>query len=294
MFKNKTVIVVIAMCIVKLTLHLIADYNSGFQADEFLHIETGHHPAMGYMEFPPAIGWLAFIQNLFHSQSVFIHHIFTHIAAILIMVICAMITIALGGKTKAVFMLLLCIIVAPAFGRSQQLFQPVVFSQLFWLLSFLQLVHFVKTVKTKYILYLALSLTAGFLTKYDIVFFIAGLTGLLFFKETRTALLKTATLKYVLLSLLIISPNIYWQIQHQFPVLQMFSRLYETQLNKLSVADVFKNIFISLNPFTAVFWIAGLLFMFNKKDKFIYRPIVACVLLSICFLALSKSKAYYF
>lgn len=128
---RKTKLVIFAFCIVKLTLHLIADSNSGFQGDELLHIETGNHLAFGFMEFPPMIGVLAFIQNLFQSESVFVHHIFSHIAAILILIFVSKITVELGGKTKAVFLVLMCIIIAPAFGRSQQLFQPVVFSQLF-------------------------------------------------------------------------------------------------------------------------------------------------------------------
>lgn len=124
---NKQTKLILFFCILKLALHLIADSNSGFQGDEFLHIETGNHLAFGFMEFPPVIGVLAFFQNLFQSESVFIHHLFPHISAILILIFVSNITIELGGKTKAVFLVLMCIIIAPAFGRSQQLFQPVVF-----------------------------------------------------------------------------------------------------------------------------------------------------------------------
>ena len=124
---RQTKFVIIGFCIVKLTLHLIADSNSGFQGDELLHIEAGNNLAFGYIEFPPVIELLAFIQNLFQSTSVFVHHIFAHIAAILILIFVSKITIEFGGKAKAVFLVLMCIIIAPAFGRPQQLFQPLVF-----------------------------------------------------------------------------------------------------------------------------------------------------------------------
>ncbi|MBC7493419.1 MAG: hypothetical protein H7221_00320, partial [Flavobacterium sp.] len=74
--QNKLIIAF--FCIIKLTLHLIADYHSGFQGDELLHIDTGKHLAFGYMEFPPLIGVLAFIQNIFNSNSPYIHHLFSH------------------------------------------------------------------------------------------------------------------------------------------------------------------------------------------------------------------------
>jgi len=106
---RRTKLVVLVFCVVKLILHLIADSNSGFQADELLHIETGNNLAYGYMEFPPMIGVLAFFQNLFLSESVFVHHIFVHLAALLILFIVAKITIELGGKATAVFLALFCI-----------------------------------------------------------------------------------------------------------------------------------------------------------------------------------------
>ena len=222
MFKSSINKLILFFCMVKLSLHLFADFYSGFQGDELLHIETGNHLAFGYMEFPPVIGWLAYIQNLFHSSSVWVNHIFTHIASLLIIIILAKTTVALGGKTKAVFLVLLCLLVAPCFGRSQQLFQPVVFSQLFWLLSFYQLVRFVKKPCFKFLFFLTISVAFGCLTKYDMVFFIAGLMSLFFFKHTRVFLLRWPTLIYVFLFIAILLPNFVWQYNYQFPVLKMF------------------------------------------------------------------------
>ncbi len=292
MFRNKTTLVIFFFCTIHLILHLIADFNSGFQGDELLHIETGNHPAFGYMEFPPVIGWLAFIQNQFNSDAVFAHHIFCHMASLSILVLMALITIELGGKTEAVFIVLLCFSIIPA--RAHQLFQPVVFSHFFWILSFYQLVRFVKTLDNKYLLYLSVSLAFGFLTKFDILFFIAGLPGLLLFKRMRQAILTKSVWKPILLFVLLISPNLWWQYQHQFPVLDMFSRLYETQLNRLTVSGVVKDLIIMLNPVTVVIWLAGLFFIFRKTGKDLYRPLAISILVAILLLAVNKSKAYYF
>ena len=292
---NKKILIIIAFfCVVKLTLHLIADANSGFQGDELLHIETGNYPSFGYMEFPPVIGWLAFMQNQFHSQSVFVHHIFSHIASLLILILIALTTVKLGGKAKAVFIVLLCILTAPAFGRGHQLFQPVVFTHLFWLFSFYQLVRYVITLDKKYLLYLTIGVSFGFLTKYDILFFIAGLTGLLLSERTRTAILQKYIWKYILLFLVLITPNILWQYNQGFPVFDMFSRLYETQLDKLTIVEVLESIVISLNPLTLFFWLGGLIYLFTIKNNSSYRQIALTIVISIALLAFNKSKAYYF
>ena len=279
---------------IELVLHLVADYNSGFHSDELLHIATGNHPAIGYMEFPPMIGWIAWIQDQFGSNAVFVHHIFTHIATILILILTGLSTIELGGKYKAVFLALLCIMISPGFDRSHQLFQPVVFSELFWMLSFYLLVRFVKEPGNKNLFYLTLALAFGFLTKYDIVFFIAGICGLFFFKNMQKILLSKQVWKFILLFVVIVSPNLWWQYVHDFPMFQMFSRLYETQLDKLSVVGVVGQLIIDLNPVTLFIWLPGLFYMFNGKDQATYLPLAVCVTLSILVLALAKGKQYYF
>lgn len=286
-------LIILVFCLIKLALHLIADSHSGFQADELLHIETGKHLAFGYMEFPPFIAILAFIQNLFHSNSVFVNHLFSHIAAILILIYLAKITIVLGGKEKAVFLALICIIIAPSFGRSQQLFQPVIFSQLFWVLGFYQLVKFSQKLDKKNLLYLALFTVLGLLTKYDSVFFIVALSSLFLFKNTRHALIKHKFWQIILISFIFIVPNIIWQVVNDFPVLQMFGRLYEKQLDSVSRIQNFQNLIIAINPLTLLITIPAIIYLFTK-NKVTNRPIGLFIFFSFLFLFLTNGKSYYF
>lgn len=290
---RKTKFVILGFCIVKLVLHLLADSNSGFQGDELLHIETGNNLAFGFMEFPPIIGLLAFIQNSLQSTSIFAHHIFAHIAAILILIYVSKITIELGGKTKAIFLVLLCIIIAPAFGRSQQLFQPVVFSQLFWVVNFYLLTKYVKCPDKKYLWYLTITTALAFLTKYDAVFFIFGASSLLLFKSTRESLLKQKFWWNIIVFILLISPNIIWQIVNDFPVLKMFDRLYETQLDEQIPLEVLQGLLMALNPLTLLITVAAMISMFHHSMK-AYRPLMVSILLSIIFLAFRQGKGYYF
>lgn len=280
-------------CIAKLALHLIADSNSGFQGDELLHIQTGNHLAFGFMEFPPVIGILALIQNLFHSESVFVHHIFSHIASILILLFVSKIVIELGGKERAVFLALLCIIIAPAFGRSQQLFQPVVFGQLFWVMNFFWLTKYVKCLDRKYLWLLTLGTALAFLTKYDAIFFIFGVSSLLLFKSTRQSLIIDKFWWNIVVFLLLISPNIIWQIFNDFPVLKMFNRLYEMHLDKLTPIEVLGNLVMSLNPLTLFISLVSIVAMCHQSMNK-YRPLSVSILFSVIFLAFSQGKGYYF
>lgn len=292
---KSTKLIVLLFCILKLTLHLIADSHSGFQGDELLHIEAGKHLAFGYMEFPPLIGILAFIQNLFQSNSVFIHHIFSHAASLLIIIYVAKITMELGGKNKAIFLVLLAIIIAPGFGRSQQLFQPVVFSQLFWVLGFYQLVRFVNYLDKKSLWYLTIFCILGFLTKYDSVFFIFGLSALILFKRTRIALIKNRFWINVIVFILCMIPNIIWQFTNNFPLFQMTNRLYDTQLNNISRIENLINLMVSINPIvTLVLIIPSLIYFFRTKEKHVDNILSIAIGLSFLLLFYKNGKAYYF
>ncbi|MET4081123.1 hypothetical protein ABIB40_001068 [Pedobacter sp. UYP30] len=292
---KSTKIITSAFCVLKLALHLVADSHSGFQGDELLHIETGKHLAFGYMEFPPLIGLLAFFQDLFHSHSIFIYHIFPHIASLIILIFVAKITIELGGKNKAVFLVLLGIIIAPSFGDSQQNFQPVVFSQLFWTLGFYYLVRFVKFLDKKSLWLLTFSCILGFLSKYDAVFFIFGLASLLFFTRTRNALIRNKFWLHVLVGLVFILPNLIWQFLHDYPAIQMFNRLYETQLDKISRVTNIMGLLIAMNPIvTLLLFLPGVYFMTSSKNKLLIFPVATSIVLSFLFLLYENGKSYYF
>lgn len=291
---KQTKLIILFFCIVKLTLHLIADSHSGFQGDELLHIETGKHLAFGYMEFPPLIALFAFIQNLFGSNSVYIHHLFPHIASIIIIIYVAKTIIELGGKNKAIFLALFCIIIAPSFGRSQQLFQPVVFSQLFWVLSFYQLTKFVKYLDKRSLWYLTAFVVLGCTAKYDALFFISGLFALLLYKRTRQALLQQHFWKNIIVVILLLLPNLIWQYANNFPVLQMFNRLYETQLDKISRIESLGQLLMGINPLVSLLIILPAFIYLLKNNKSINRPLAVSILLSVLFLSFKNGKSYYF
>ena len=291
---QKTKLLIFTFCIIKLTLHLIADSHSGFQGDELLHIEAGNHLAFGYMEFPPLIGLLAFIQNLFGGTSVYAHHLFAHLASILIIIYVAKTTIELGGKNRAIFLALMCIIIGPSLGRSQQLFQPVIFSQLFWVLGFYQLTMFVKYLDKKSLWYLTAAVVLGCSVKYDAVFFIFGLSALFIFKRTRQALFLQDFWKDIIVVILLLLPNLVWQWANNFPALQMFGRLYETQLDNHSPLGSLGHLLIEINPITSLLIIVPAFLYMIKNNKTINRPLFISILLSIIFLSFSNGKPYYF
>ena len=143
--------------IIKLILLFIGTVNSGYHGDELLHIEAGKHLACGYMDFPPLIGFLAWLQNIFKSDSLFINHTFNYINSAFIIIFCGLTTIRLGGKSKAVLITMLCILFSPGFGASEYLFLPTAFDQLFWIVFIYCIISYVNSFNSKFLFFSPLS-----------------------------------------------------------------------------------------------------------------------------------------
>ncbi|MBI9063695.1 MAG: glycosyltransferase family 39 protein [Marinilabiliaceae bacterium] len=257
--QKKEYLVIFILVLVKVAIHIITNINAGFDGDEIMHIDAGNHLAWGYMSIQPLIGLLAWVQNLCNSDSVFVHHLFAHCAAVGIMIISGLTVIKLGGSWKAVLLVLTCILVAPGFSYSQHIFTPLVFEQLFWLLSFYLLIIYNKENKAKYLIYLAICLALGLMVKLSILIFIAGI-GISILLCKRDVLVQKSFWLAAGIFLVIISPNLFWQYQHGFPAVQHMTALHGKMLVKFDVLDNLKLLFITTNPFAAVVWLTAILF----------------------------------
>jgi hypothetical protein len=286
-------IVILFAIAIRLFLQLKSTANSGYHGDELLHIEAGKHLAFGYMDFPPFIGLVSWIQILFHSDSLYINHLFNYISSFFIILFCGIITIRLGGGVLAVLITESSILFSPGFAVSQYLFLPTAFDQLFWVLIIYFTIEFCNSQNTKYLIYISFFAAIGFLNKYSIIFLFAGfMFSILLFK--RELLGRKITWIALLVFTILILPNLFWQIANDFPVLHHISELYNTQLDKQSFIKELTTLILFLNPFTLIIWLSALLIVpFNHKFKAFKLPVFT-LLFSFLFLMLAKGKWYYF
>lgn len=290
---KKEYLVIIVAILIKLTLQIIATAHSGYHGDELLHIEAGKHLAFGYMDFPPFIGFLSWVQNLFHSDSLYIHHLFNYLNSALIILFCGLLTIRLGGGLIALLLTESAIIFSPGFAASHYLYLPTAFEQLFWILFIYYVVRLCFTQNTKFLLTIAMVAAFGFLNKYSIVFlFAAFAVSILLYK--RELIGRKIVWFSLLLFTIVILPNLLWQATNDFPIFHHMAELYKTQLNKQSITNEIITIILSLNPLSFLFWVPALCITpFLKKFKAVRLPLFT-LLFSCLFLLLSKGKSYYF
>ena len=283
--------IILVLSLIKLIIQLLGNRNYGFHRDELLHLSVSEHLEWGFMEFPPLIGAIGKVSYWLFDYTLLGTRLFPTLAGVAILILCCLMAIELGGKSKAVLLSGICVLSFLPFYRNHTLFQPVAFNQLFWTLGFYFFIKFINSENKKFLILTGITLGLGLMNKYTILIWAFGLfIGLFFYKKANLFKNKWLYIS-VLISLLIVTPNIIWQIQHDFPLLQHLQALNEKQLSEINPLDFG---FEQLNyPFTLAISLIGLVALMTDKHLKKYRSVGIATIVIFSTMWLLHSKAYY-
>jgi hypothetical protein len=258
--------------------------------DEFLYLNQADHLAFGYICVPPLMAVISKIVWLL-GGGIFWIRLFPALFGALTIVFTWLIVESLGGS---LFSKILAsgAIVFSALMRINILYQPNSFDILAWTIIFYFLIKYIQSEKTKWLYYLAVIIAAGFYNKYNLVFLLAGLVIGFLFTDQRKIFAKPALWKAMIISLILLSPNIIWQVINHFPVFQHMKVLKHNQLDNNSSLGFLKSqifFFLGSLPLTFGAIIAFIFFKPMKPFRFIGISFVSVITL----FAFMKAKDYY-
>lgn len=283
--------IILVLSLIKLIIQLLGNRNYGFHRDELLHLSVSEHLDWGFMEFPPLIGAIGKVSYWLFDYTLLGTRLFPTLAGVAILILCCLIAIELGGKSKGVLLSGICVLAFLPFYRNHTLFQPVAFNQLFWTLGFYFFIQFINSENKKFLILTGITLGLGLMNKYTILILSFGLfIGLFFYKKAN--LFKNRWL-YIsaLISLFIVIPNIIWQIQHDFPLLNHLQALNEKQLNEINPLDF--GLEQLKYPFTFAISLLGLVALMTDKHLKKFRSVGIATIVIFSTMWLLQSKAYY-
>ncbi|MEO0469993.1 MAG: glycosyltransferase family 39 protein, partial [Bacteroidota bacterium] len=226
--------IVAGFALFNVLLHLIFYDQLGFHRDELLYFSYGKHPQLGYFAVPPLIGWLATILGHTIGFKLFAIRLLPALIGGGMMFLAAGIVREMGGKTFAKVLACTAVLCAPLFTRAWFLFQPVPFDIFFWTLIFYFLLRYVNDQQDITLYWLGLAVGLGLLNKYLVALPLTGLFLFLPFTSYRTLFRKRAFYLSLLIAFLVFLPNLFWQWQNDFPGLDHYAELNDTQLQFLS------------------------------------------------------------
>lgn len=260
------------------------------QRDEYLHLDQANHLAWGFISVPPFSSWVSKIIFLF-GGSYFWIKFFPALFGALTIVLGWLIVEKLGGKLFSKVLVASCLTFS-IYVRLNTLYQPNSFDILSWTIIFYCLVGYVQSQKFKWLVFLSIAIALGIYNKYNVVFLLIGILAGILIVPQRKLFFNIKILIPIGIVLLLLLPNILWQINHQLPVLKHFSVLSERQLVNNTASYFLKNqvlIFIGSLPVT-IFAFVG--FAIYQPFK-IYRFVVLSFCIVMALFASLGAKDYY-
>jgi hypothetical protein len=278
---------------IKLVLHfatnLLGPYE--FHRDEFLYMAMGEHLQLFRMDFPPFIAMLSEFTRGVMGDSVFALRLFPALGSVSLMVFAALIARELGGGRFAQGLAALCVLANVLFQRSGNLFQPVVFDQLWWTIGLYALVRLVNSDDPRWWLAFGGACGFGLLSKFSILIFGAAVFLALVVTSSRRWLVTRWPWIAVAVVFVIGGPSLVGQIRLGLPIFNQMADLQQAQLARVSLGD-----FLAGNavwgPSIAVA-VVGLIALVGGDRLRLFRVVGWSCLWAFILLILSHGKSYY-
>lgn len=288
---KKATVLICVFIIVKIVLqYLLVNPVYELHRDEFLHLDQAKHLAWGFHSVPPFTSWISWLIFQLGNSIFWIKFFPASFGALTILVVWKTIE-ALKGSLFA------CVLASTALLfsvllRINILYQPNSLDILCWTLIYYTLIRYIQTNNAKWLYFLAISFAIGFLNKYNIAFCLLGLLPALILTKHRKLFIKPEFYFSLILALALISPNIIWQIENDFPVLKHMKELAETQLIHVNRMDFLKEqLFFFIGSIFIL--IAGLISLFSYTKFKPYRLLFFSYIFTIAIFIFLKAKDYY-
>jgi hypothetical protein len=272
-------------------LHLATNGRYGFHRDELQFLSDARHLDWGFVAYPPLTPFLERIGLALFGLSMVGLRLFSVIAQAAAIVLTGLMARELGGARLAQFAAALAVALSPLPLFQGTEFQYSSFDYLWWVLIAYFTVRLLKSDNPRWWLAIGAAVGLGLLTKYSIVFFIAGILGGVVLSRARRFLYNRWFWAGIGLALLIFLPNFLWQVRHGFISYHFLQHIHARDVGE-GRADGFLvgQVLLCINVFAAPLCIAGLVAFFRNPR---YRMIAWMYIIPLALFFFAKGRFYY-
>jgi len=239
--------------------HLLTNGRYGFHRDELQVLSDATHLDWGFVAYPPLTPFLERIGLGIFGVSLVGLRLFSVIAQAAAVVVTGLMTRELGGGRWAQAGAALAVAVSPLPLFEGTEFQYTTFDYLWWVLIAHFIIRLLKTENPQWCLAIGTVVGLGLMTKYAIMFIVAGVLGGLLLTRARRFLGSRRFWAGAGLALLICLPNLIWQLRHDFISLHFLRHIHARDVGEGRAEGFWFYQFVGCaNRFAAPLWILGL------------------------------------
>jgi len=271
--------------------HILTNGRYGFHRDELQFLSDAHHLDWGFVSYPPFTPFVERISLGIFGLSLIGLRLFSVIAQAAVILVSGLMARDLGGRRVAQIFTAFAVGLSglPIFEATE--FQYSSFDMLWWVLIAWFVIRLLNSDNPRWFIPIGAVIGLGLLTKYSIVFYIAGLIAGLALTPARRYCATRWFWAGVGLALLIFLPNLLWLVHHDFISYHFLQHIHARDVGQGRAEGFLKGQFLAnANPFAAPIWIAGLIaFALNPR----YRMLAWMYLVPVVFFGASQGRYYY-
>ena len=285
---------VYVIALVYFALHLATSTRYGYFRDALYYLACSEHLAFGYVDQPPLIAVLGRIARHTLGTSLPALLFWPALAGAARVVLTAAFARELGAGRFGTVLAAALAITPGVWWVIDHQFAMNGFEPLLWGGLAFVAVRLIKTGNPK--LWLAFGAIAGvgLQTKYSIVAFASALVAGFLLTRQRKLLFTPWILAGGAIALLIFLPNLIWNIQNNWPFLELMHNVRATGKDVvLPPGQYLLQQVLMMNPASFPFWFGGLLFLFFSREAKNYRALGWAFVIAIGFFMFTHGKDYY-
>lgn len=281
----------VAIASVIAVAHLLTNSRYGFHRDELQFLMNARHLDWGYVAYPPLDPFLERIALSLFGLSLVGLRLFSVIAQWIAVFVSGLMARDLGGGRIAQISAAVCVTLSPVPLFNGTEFQYTSFDFLWWVLIAWCVIRLLRSENPRWWLAIGAFTGLGVMTKYAIVFYIAGILGGFLLTRARRYLLSPYFFAALGITILIALPNILWQVQHHFISYTFLHHIHVRDVGEGRADGFLRDQFWACtNLFSAPLWIAGAVgFFFSRR----YRVLGWMALIPVALFFASKGRGYY-
>ncbi len=290
--KNRSgdLLLLLALALARLLLHCATNGQYGFHRDELGLLDDARYLDWGYVSYPPFTAFVARIALILFGPSLIGVRFFAALAQSIAMVLTGLMARELGGRRWAQVVAALAAAVAPMAVCMGTMLQYIAFDYLWWVLAAYGVIRLLRSENPRWWLLIGAALGLGMMTKYTMVFFIAGLVAGVVFTPARRYLKSPWLWTGAALSVALFLPNLVWQLRHDFVSLTFLQFIHARDVEIGRTNGFFvQQLFVSANLFTLPLWVAGLCFYLAGR----FRALGWMFLVPLVLFFLANGRFYY-
>lgn len=285
-------LVVLALGVV--LLHTLVNGQYGFHRDELLTYSNARHLEWGYVVYPPITAFLARVELELFGTSLWGFRFFAAASHGLVVLLTGLIARELGGHREAqVVAAVAAGIQGPAFVAGW-FFGYTTFDYLCWVVVAYVVSCLLRSEDARWWVAIGAAIRLGMMTKYSMAFLALGVVGGVLFTPARCYLKSSWLWCGVAVALLIMLPNIFWQVRHHFVSLAYLKSIHARDIG-WGWTDYFllNQFWRSTNVVTVPLWCAGLWYLLVAPEGKRYRMLGWMYVIPLVTLFAARGRDYY-